>query len=381
MARRKTPPGTIRKRGDTYQVALRVKGRRHYFTVEAGSLADVEEFCRTKHGELLKAAKQRLEDVEEDPPFSTFLERYERERIPLLAPRTQQTYTDTFKLFRRFFIERRQDPTLQAIRPRDVTAYLIWRRTHPAWGEGTVSSRTVQKGRATLHAVFEFAIEHELRDSNPVTRTRRPKAEERDPVIVSDAEYERLLGECRADPFLHLYVLTLAETGARSVSEVLRLTWANVDLEQGFIWIPSERQRHRTKSGKGRWVLMTPRLHAAMQEHFAAYRLASYAGKRPEYVFHYDRNRRGGKAGERVRTFRSALTKAIERAKLPEGFRPHDLRHRRATTWLAEGKNPVHLKEALGHSELRTTMGYTHLAREHLRSLVEDQGRGTDCAS
>jgi site-specific recombinase XerD len=30
----------------------------------------------------------------------------------------------------------------------------------------------------------------------------------------------------------------------------------------------------------------------------------------------------------------------------------------------------VHVKEAMGHSDLRTTMGYTHLAREHLESLV-----------
>ncbi len=43
------------------------------------------------------------------------------------------------------------------------------------------------------------------------------------------------------------------------------------------------------------------------------------------------------------------------------------------TTWLAEGKNPVHVKEAMGHADLATTMGYTHLAREHLRSLVEQE--------
>lgn len=55
-------------------------------------------------------------------------------------------------------------------------------------------------------------------------------------------------------------------------------------------------------------------------------------------------------------------------AHLPHS-RPAD---RRATTRLAEGKNAVHVKEALGHSDLRTTTGYTHLAREHLRSLVDD---------
>ena len=29
-------------------------------------------------------------------------------------------------------------------------------------------------------------------------------------------------------------------------------------------------------------------------------------------------------------------------------------------------------KEAVGHSDLRTTMGYTYLAREHLRALVAE---------
>ncbi len=43
---------------------------------------------------------------------------------------------------------------------------------------------------------------------------------------------------------------------------------------------------------------------------------------------------------------------------------------------LAEEKNPVHVKESLGHSDLRTTMGYTHLSREHLRSLVDEPERG-----
>ena len=33
------------------------------------------------------------------------------------------------------------------------------------------------------------------------------------------------------------------------------------------------------------------------------------------------------------------------------------------------------VKEAMGHADLRTTMGYTHLVRENLRSLVEPVGR------
>ena len=50
----------------------------------------------------------------------------------------------------------------------------------------------------------------------------------------------------------------------------------------------------------------------------------------------------------------------------------HDLRHRRVTMWLADEKSAVLVKEAVGHADLRTTMAYTHLAREHLRGLVDD---------
>ncbi len=64
---------------------------------------------------------------------------------------------------------------------------------------------------------------------------------------------------------------------------------------------------------------------------------------------------------------------AARRAKLPRDFNQHDLRHRRVTTLLADGKNPVHVKEPMGHADLATTMGYTHLAKEHLRALVEQE--------
>ena len=69
----------------------------------------------------------------------------------------------------------------------------------------------------------------------------------------------------------------------------------------------------------------------------------------------------------------AAFKSAARRAKLRPDFNQHDLRHRRVTTWLAEGKNPVHVKEAMGHADLATTMGYTHLPKEHLRSLVEQE--------
>jgi site-specific recombinase XerD len=57
---------------------------------------------------------------------------------------------------------------------------------------------------------------------------------------------------------------------------------------------------------------------------------------------------------------------------MPEGFRMHDLRDNRVTSWLAAGKSPVLVQLAMGHSDIATTMGYQHLTAAHLRSLVDD---------
>ena len=67
-----------------------------------------------------------------------------------------------------------------------------------------------------------------------------------------------------------------------------------------------------------------------MQNHFASYRFATYGGARFPYIFHHVTTRKPFyKAGERIKDMRTAFDAAVKRAKLPEGFRRHDLRHER----------------------------------------------------
>lgn len=381
MPKTKRYPGHIEQRGGSFRVELSVAGERHRYALKDVSRREAEAFAKRKGDELAEAARRRTLGLPDPLACSGLLKKYEAERLPLLAPKTRATYASSIRIFRRYFVDELGDPAVDAIQPAHLTQYATWRRTHPAKGTGTVSARTVAKDLVLLHSLFAFAIELGMRPDNPASkeRVKRPKVTTRDPVLLKDGELERLLAECRDHDMLRLYVLLLAETGARAVSEALRLKWSDVDLEGGFVRITSDRT-HRTKSGKGRWVPMTPRLRAAMREHFARYRLAVYDGRRAEYVFHHVRSRRTATAGARIRDIRASFASAIRRAKLPDGFRPHDLRHRRVTTWLAAGKDVTHVKEAMGHASLQTTMGYTHLAREHLRSLV-DQDDGDEKAA
>lgn len=378
MPRRKAthrPPGTgsVERRGpDKWRVRFRVTGKLHSYSVEAVDKAAAVEAARKQHEKRMQEAAAKAAGLHADTPaFSALLELFRTERLPTLAENTRKTYADSLEAFRRFFVEQHGDPTVDRIRRGHVRRFLTWRKSHPLKGKGEVSARTVAKDRAVLHAVFSYAEELEVRDGNPVARVKAPKSDPRKPVILSADQYEALVAEC-ADPMLKLYALVLGETGARCESEALWLKWSDVDLEAGFLLIDTGTNGHRTKSGKARYVPMTPRLRQAMREHFARFRFARYRSGGTEWVFHHTRSRRHATAGERVRTLRRGFQNAAGRAKLPADLHQHDLRHARVTRWLADGK-PAHLvKEAVGHADLRTTMGYSHLAKEHLRELVDD---------
>jgi integrase len=316
--------------------------------------------------------------------FSALLELFVSQELPTVAPGTQRAYGKSLAPIRTYFADQRGDLEVSAVQPKDVAAFLGWRRVSRSRGrqkpEGfrrtPLTNRTLQRDRAVLHRVFRIAERMQFREGNPVTNVDAPRADSRDPVVLSDDQYENLLGACFERPMLQFYVLLLGETGMRCESEALFLRWEDVDLDAGFLWVASGREGHRTKSGKGRWVPMGGRLTAAMKKHFAAFRFAAfrfaaYDGARSPWVLHHTRDRRHHRAGERVRSFRRAFATAARNAKLPRGFHQHDLRHRRVTTWLGEGRSAVLVKEAMGHSDLRITMSYTHLSREHLKALVQ----------
>lgn len=382
-AKRKAYPGTFEDIGAYRRLILYVGGKRHTFKLETRDRKASEKFAREKHRELTRQLDRSRRGFGETS-FSDLLTHYRRDELPTRSAGTQRAYEDSLKPIEEYFVELSRDPGIDSISTKHIRTYLAWRRNRRKAGKNRkptkepVSNRTLQKDRAVLHRLFDFADQLELREGNPVSRVEQPKGDPRTPVLLSNDQYEALLKACAHRPQLYLYALTMGETGSRAVSEVLHLRWEDVDLTEGFIEIRSGTDGHRTKSGKSRFVPMTPRLHAAMKDHFARVRFAAYGGKKSPWVFHHEIARRGCVPGARITTMRSAFDSAATAAGLPDSFHRHDLRHRRVTTWLAAGGNPVHVKEAMGHSDLRTTMGYTHLSKTHLRSLVDSPAGKTD---
>jgi integrase len=378
VRRSKRYPGTIVKRGDSFRIYLCVGGKRHHFTARTTDRREAERFAIDKAAGLERVHNRGRMGLPGSMAFSALVELFERQELPALSIGTQQAYRESLTALSPYFVDELGDPQLERIHAKHIAGFLAWRRVNRRGGKNPkkpkkpVSNRTLQKDRAVLHRVFNMAERMEFREGNPVARVPAPKADPRDPVILSADQYERLITACDGRPMLELYVLVMGESGLRSESEALHLRWPDVELREsgGFIWVSSGERGHRTKSGKGRHVPMTPRLAAAIRAHFAAYRFAG-----SEWIFHHLTSRWHFRRGDRIGSMRRAFRNAITRAKLPEQLHQHDLRHRRVTTWLAEGRDVVLVKEAMGHSDLRTTMGYTHLAKEHLTALVDERPR------
>ena len=84
-----------------------------------------------------------------------------------------------------------------------------------------------------------------------------------------------------------------------------------------------------------------------------------------------------GKAGAKIVQISDSFDRAVAKLGLNEDVTDrllrvtfHTLRHTYAS-WLAiDGINPFHLKELLGHSDLKLTERYCHLSNEALRDAA-----------
>ncbi len=149
----------------------------------------------------------------------------------------------------------------------------------------------------------------------------------------------------------HKIMLELAYGAGLRVSEVVKLKVSDVRLEEGLLLI------REAKGGKDRLSLLPEKLKIGL-----AGFVAGCEGR--EYLFPSER---GGRLTER--TLQKVFEKALERSGLMKEGTFHSLRHSFATHLLENGVDLRFVQELLGHSSIRTTQRYTHVASSALRNI------------
>ncbi len=365
----------IRQRGNKFRVRYRDANG----DPQCRTLATLEEARFFRDQKIAAVQKQRMgirldfltpDDIagtSTDAPtsFSELLKRFSddvlRDTQPVVAASTRRSYRESVAMFTAYFVKQLGNPSISTINPKHVKTFAKWRQRHPK----PVSNRTVQKDVVVLSRVFDYALDEDWVEENPVSRVKLRKiigkVPKRQPVILNKPQYDLLIATC-ADDQTRTYIELLAETGVRSESEALWLRRDDVDLDEGFLEVVSGRDGHSTKSGKSRFVPITAHLREKLVKH-----MERKGRPLSPWLFCHEVTRRHHSAGERITSLRRAVKAAARIAGLPKQWHVHDCRHRRVTTWLAEGQPLALVQEWVGHSDPRVTDGYKSLNKEQLK--------------
>jgi integrase len=159
---------------------------------------------------------------------------------------------------------------------------------------------------------------------------------------------------------LHPFVVLLLHTGMRR-GEAAALTWGDVDLEAARITIRGE----TAKSGQSRTIPINATLAGVL----ATWRAQRADDRADALVF------ASPQTGEALTTVKTGWAVVLKAAQIT-GFRLHDCRHHFASRLIMAGVDLVTVSRLLGHSDVRMTMRYSHLAPDHLAGAVAKLVRG-----
>jgi integrase len=229
---------------------------------------------------------------------------------------------------------------------------------------------TIRGTLSPLSLIMEYAIEEGMAAANPVAQLRGGKGRRSGLPPVSGREMRTLERDeiprlLKAAPDRYRALLATAVFTGLRLGELLGLTWADVDLEAGFVRVQKqlgrsgERVEPKTKQAK-RDVVIFGALGKVLAEH----KLRSGFSQPGDFVFASDSE--AGMPLQPSNVRRRGLAKAVADAGLDGEGRPklrwHDLRHTAASLLIAEGLDVVFVSRQLGHANPSITLSvYAHL--------------------
>lgn len=250
-----------------------------------------------------------------------------------------------------------------------------------------LAPETVKKDFTILAFIMKYAVENGLCSNNPASHAvRLPKIEHPPKHAYTQAEYD-VAYQFAANHPLGLSVMVLMETGI-SRSELLGLRWEDFDSEKEILHIRQGLVAYQNTNDR-RWVMESEGLKNGYRRRDVplvdSLLLKKLRGKprkvivneqviEPEYIFHSPEGRPYQPHNWNNRVY-SRFTKELLAAhpELPQ-LSPHELRHTRATLWLAQGISPLMVAKLLGHTDLKMLAKiYDHTSVDTLRAAIANR--------
>lgn len=219
-----------------------------------------------------------------------------------------------------------------------------------------INPSSIRRKISSIDKFYEFLIIKGLIGENPVGDILRPKMWERLPKYLTLEEVNRLIGSIDLEDeegIRDRAIIELIYSCGLRASEVVNLRVEDIDFERKIVTV---------REGKGGKDRIVPITDSALNY------IKLYLAKRKKdspFVF---------TSKKALKLTRQRLWQIIKKYAKKAGIdlkriSPHVIRHSFATHLLLGGIDLRILQELLGHSSIRTTEIYTHIANPELERL------------
>jgi len=268
--------------------------------------------------------------------FPVLADRFRKElMIRNMSARTIESYHTSIQAFANYFSGR----NFQAVSSVEIRDYIF----DLGYTKG-YSFSSMNQHISAIKAFYKYVFRLDLREID----VPRPKTEKRLPEVLTKEEVRLMIDRCVN--LKHRTIIAILYSTAIRRSELIGLKVDDIDLSAG-------KMRIHGKGKKDRDVFISKRLHDQLERY-----LRSYGPT--EYLF---AGQHGGPySGSSVGKI---ISGAARRAGIKKRVTPHLLRHSLATHYVSSGISIAHVQKLLGHSDIKTTMIYTHLSDSDLRNL------------
>jgi site-specific recombinase XerD len=252
------------------------------------------------------------------------------------SPRTLRSYI----YYNRLLCQTLQKPP-EEIQSEDITRFLAAIEKNK---ECSASSMNL------AISAIKFFYKHVVK--NDISKDQyRPRQDKRLPVVLSKADILNIFA--LEKNLKHRLLLMIVYASGLRVSEAVCLKRQDIDINRKSIAIFSGKGR------KDRYSIMSETVINTLNNYYSQYDISGWLFPGTDPGKHLS-----------IRTAQRIFEHAAEKANVQKEASIHSLRHSFATHLLENGTDIRYIKDLLGHTSIRTTERYTHVAHCKIFKIV-----------
>jgi integrase/recombinase XerD len=284
------------------------------------------------------------------------------------SPHTRDAYTRDLRLFIQFLDKAFPGLTEFKVEHAHVVAF----KDHLLKEEH--AQRSVNRALSTLWSFYEYLLDQQLADKNPVARVKRFRVpKEVKTQDLSDEQVAALLGSINTESAsgkMHKAVMTLFFTTGMRHREVSHLKFKNLDEENGFMVV-----RYRAKGSQEMVTPLNPKVVDALGEYLRWCELQGQSMGPHDYIFRSTKDAFEGRHGNRPldpKSMNYIIKKYARKIGVTGRITIHSARSTVIGMLLDKGHALERVADFVGHKDISMTKAYNKRRLKIHQSLSLD---------